>query len=102
MLLGSPYRQVLQADGLRITLQRWTHVGKVVYLVLIKGGKLPRPCGAAFMGVMMNFVVEPKCPRFISRCGGAHAELSARRRRNTCQAKRQREFALVWTLDAVY
>ena len=52
----------MQADGLRITLQWWIHVGKVVNLVLTKGGKLPRPCGAAFMGVMITLSSNRNVP----------------------------------------
>ena len=52
----------MQADGLRITLQWWIHVGKVVNLVLTKGGKLPRPCGAAFMSVMITLSSNRNVP----------------------------------------
>lgn len=45
--LGFAYRQVLQADGLRITLPQWIHLGKVVGLVLVTSGKLSQPYGLA-------------------------------------------------------
>lgn len=46
---------MLHADGLRITLLRWIRVGKVVGLVLMKCGKLPRPCGLTLPDVLMKF-----------------------------------------------
>ena len=75
------YRQVLQADGLRITLFWWIHVGKVVGLVVVKGGKLPRPCGLTSPDLTMNFVVVPRLAPLQAvgansnpRCGPSYAK----------------------------
>lgn len=96
------YRQVLQADGLRITLFWWIQVGKVVGLVLVEGGKLPRPCGLTSPNMTMNFVVVPKMSPLQPSKGRLKPNRGWLPCRNTCQAWRQRRSALTSTLEAVF